>query len=317
MLISDVIDDSPAIPRSIELLAERGVEIVLVLSVFDFRLEVVDRYLEEKGIRFFALSDLRVLLRTAAGERLISTVERDAIERWAKDSGAWGASREEALREEARERAGSAARTLLGIGAVTLSPSDPYRYASGILSPIYCDNRLLLSYPDEWRDIIDGMLNIIVDVIGTESFDVIGGTSTAGIPHAARISDRLGKPMISVKGTADDHGKRAKIDGTLPPGSRVLIIEDLVSTGGSSIRAVETVREAGGTVEHCLAIFTYGMEKADRAFRDAGCTLHTLTGFSVLIREAQRLGTLGPEEAEKTIEWNTAPNDWGRKMGYE
>ncbi len=317
LLISDLIDDSPHIPQSVRLLQEAGVEIVHLLCIFNLKLDVVDPFLKEQGIRYFTLTDLRVLLKTAAAERSISLVERDEVERWRKSFRTWGETRPALLEEEARERSEEVARVLLEIGAVTLSPSKPFRYASGILSPIYCDNRLLMSHPDPWQGVINAMLKIIVNVIGRANIDVIGGTSTAGIPHAAYISDRLKMPMIYIKAAAEEHGKKSKIEGRLEAGSRVLVIEDLISTGGSSVRAVESVRDAGGIVDHCLAIFTYEMEQAAHAFAEAGCRLHTLTGFSTLIRQAERLGTVGPEEARRAIEWNKAPAEWGRKMGLE
>ena len=317
LLISDIIDDSPHIPQSVSLLQEAGVEVVHLLCIFNLKLDVVDPFLKENGIRYFTLTDLRVLLKTAAAERLISLVEREEIEAWRKSYRTWGETRRAALAEQERERSEEVARILLRIGAVTLSPSKPFRYASGILSPIYCDNRLLISHPDPWQYVINAMLRIIVNVIGRDDIDVIGGTSTAGIPHAAYISDRLKMPMIYIKSAAEEHGKQSKIEGRLSPGSRVLVIEDLISTGGSSVRAVESVRDAGGVVEHCLAIFTYEMEQAARSFADAACALHTLTGFSTLIGQAVRLGTIGPGEAQRAIEWNKAPAEWGRKMGLE
>jgi orotate phosphoribosyltransferase len=317
LLISDIIDDSGHIPISVQLLRERGVEIVHVLCIFNLKLDIADRFLKEQGIRYFTLTDLRVLLNIAASEKLISLVERDEIEKWRKSYLTWGETREAEMAEEARQRQEEVARILLEIKAVTLSPSKPYRYVSGIYSPIYCDNRLLMSYPDQWQYIINSMLKIIVNVIGTENTDIICGTSTAGIPHAAYISDRLKKPMIYVKGAAEEHGKKSKIEGKLAPGSRVVVIEDLISTGGSSIRAVESVRDAGGTVDHCLAIFTYEMEQAARVFREGRCALHTLTCFSTLIAEAQKRGAISREEAQKAVEWNRAPTEWGKRMGFE
>ncbi len=317
LLISDVVDDSDTIPRSVQLLQKEGVEIVHLLSIFNLKLDVVDPFLKERGIRYFTLTDLRVFLKTAAAEKLISLVERDEVERWRKSFRTWGQTRAADLEADIRRRSEEVARILLQIGAVTLSLSQPYRYASGILSPVYCDNRLLMSYPDQWQYIINSMLNIIVNRIGMENIDIIGGTSTAGIPHAAYISDRLKLPMIYVKGSAEEHGRQTKIEGKLPSGSRVVVIEDLISTGGSSIRAVESVREAGGVVDHCLAIFTYEMEKARAAFDQARCALHVLTGFSTLLREARAARAIAPEEMDRAIEWNKAPAEWGRRMGFE
>lgn len=207
------------------------------------------------------------------------------------------------------------AKILLSIKAVTLDAKKPYRYASGILSPIYCDNRLLMSYPQKRKKVVDFFLAKIED-IGLD-FDIIAGTATAGIPHAAWIADRLDKPMIYIRGRSKDHGKENRIEGKLKEGQKVLVIEDLVSTGGSSVSAVEAVMETGGSVVACLAIFTYGMEKAKKRFEEAGCPLYTLSDFSTLIEVAEKEGYLGPEEAKMVKEWNKAPAEWGKRVGFE
>ena len=313
LLITDIIDDSDHIPVSVRLLQEMGVEIVHVLSIFNLKLDVVDKFLKDEEIRYFTLTDLRVFLNVAAAEKLISLVERDEIEKWRKSFRTWGETRQQDLEDEYTERSQEAARILLEIGAVTLSPSQPYRYVSGIYSPIYCDNRLLISYPEQWQYIVNSMLKIIVNEIGMENIDIIGGTSTAGIPHAAYISDRLKMPMIYVKSVAEEHGKKAKVEGNLPPGSNVLVIEDLISTGGSSTRAVQSVRDAGGVVNHCLAIFTYEMEKAYKAFRETDCKLHTVTSFSTLLRVAQQGGYITEEELIDARKWSHNPAEWGRR----
>lgn len=316
LLISDIIADEEHIPISVRQLKEKGARIVHVLSIFNMKLDIVDTFLKNEGIPYFTLTDLRILLKIAVSDRLISLTEREEIERWRKNYTGWGATREQEIHDGLRQRAEGVAGTLLSIGAVTLSPSDPYRYASGILSPIYCDNRLLISHPDEWLYVINSMLNIIVNVIGMENIDIIGGTSTAGIPHAAFLSERLQIPMIYIKSTPEAHGKQTKIEGSLAAGKRVVVIEDLISTGGSSIRAVESVRDAGGTVTDCIAIFTYEMEEARRRFAEIACTLHTVSNFSTLIAVAEQQEIISSEELTKAMEWNKAPEEWGRAMGY-
>lgn len=207
------------------------------------------------------------------------------------------------------------AEILLKINAVALNAKEPFRYASGILSPIYCDNRLLMSYPDLRRKVIDAFLKLI-DEKGL-SFDIIGGTATAGIPHAAWISERLQKPMIYIRSSSKDHGKQNKIEGLLEKGKKVLIVEDLISTGGSSVSAVQAVREAGGIVTDCVAIFTYEMQKAIDKFKDAKCNVFTLSNFSTLIDVAEERGYLNSESAQKVRQWNKNPSNWGKNMGLE
>ncbi|MEW5817435.1 MAG: orotate phosphoribosyltransferase [Spirochaetota bacterium] len=317
LLLSDILADDEHVPISVRLLKEKRVEIVHVLSIFNMKLNRVDIYLRKEGIHYFTLTDLRILLNTAVSEKMISLIEREEIEAWRKNFNTWGEDRDTRVRKELEERATEVARILLRIKAVTLSPSKPFRYSSGILSPIYCDNRLLISYPDEWQYIINSMLKIIVNVIGVEKIDIIGGTSTAGIPHAAYISDRLNLPMIYVKSAAEEHGKKTKIEGNLTQGQRVLVVEDLISTGGSSVKVLDSVRGAGGIVEHCIAIFTYEMEAARVAFQEKGCRLHTISNFSTLMKAAVEGKYITPEERDTAYEWSRCPADWGRNKGFE
>ena len=210
-----------------------------------------------------------------------------------------------------------AAEILLELKAVTLSLSSPYRYASGILSPIYCDNRLMISSPVKWKIVIEIMKNIIKDRIGLENIEVIAGTSTAGIPHAARLASSLGLPLVYVKSEKGERGKKSNIEGLLPCGKRVLVVEDLVSTGKSSIEAVRILRAHGAIVENCIAIFSYQMESALSIFSDEKCALYTASNFSVLIKTAVEKKYITEEEAAKAVSWNMDPEMWGKTHGYE
>ena len=156
------------------------------------------------------------------------------------------------------------ARKLLEIKAVKLNPQDPFTWASGMLSPIYCDNRVALSYP-EVRTFLKNSMATASRAFG--DFDVVAGVATAGIPHGALLADVLEKPFIYVRSSAKDHGRRNKIEGALQAGQRVLVIEDLISTGGSCLAATDAVQDAGGVVAGVLAIFQYGFPKAETALR--------------------------------------------------
>lgn len=204
---------------------------------------------------------------------------------------------------------------LLGIRAITLSPSKPYRFVSGIFSPIYCDNRLLMSYPEKRKKIIDYFVEVIRE--RNLDFDVVAGIASSGIPHAAWIAERLGKPMIYIRKKTKEHGKENLIEGKLEKGQKVVIVEDLISTGSSSVNGVEAVRDQGGIVENCLAIFTYEMEKAKENFRNARCELIPLSDFTTLIEVAEEKDYIKPEERLKTLEWNKDPQNWGKNMGFE
>lgn len=207
------------------------------------------------------------------------------------------------------------AKVLLEIKAVTLSPKEPYTYTSGIKSPIYCDNRLLVSYPEQRRIVRDCFIKLIEE--NNMEFDVVAGTATAGIPHAAWIADKLKKPMIYIRSKPKDYGKENLIEGQLLPGQKVLVIEDLVSTGGSSVAAVQAVRDAGGQVEYCLAIFSYQLKKAEDKFNEANCRILTLSNFSTLVKIAKKMEYITKEDLKIVLEWNSIPDGWGKKHGFQ
>ncbi len=199
------------------------------------------------------------------------------------------------------------ARRLLEAGAVKLSPRDPFTWASGLRSPIYCDNRVLLSYPGIRREIVVALRRSAGAV---EAVDGIAGVATAGIPHGALLADRLDLPFVYIRSSAKEHGRRNQIEGRLEPGKSYLVVEDLISTGGSSLRAIEALRGAGGRVAGALAIFTYEFPAAARAFDRAEVPLTTLSGYSALLAEAKEAGTITPAEAETLARWRQDPRAW-------
>lgn len=207
------------------------------------------------------------------------------------------------------------AKILLKAKAVALSPKKPFTYASGIKSPIYCDNRLLISSPTERATVLDAFLTQIK--VQKLSFDVVAGTSTAGIPWAAWLADRMDKPMVYVRGATKDHGKKNLIEGKILPGQNVLLIEDLVSTGQSSVAAVHVLKEAGVTVVACLAIFTYEMAKAKEMFANVSVPLYTLTRFTTLIDTALEAKQITADEKKIAEDWNYDPEGWGKNISIQ
>lgn len=207
----------------------------------------------------------------------------------------------------------SLARDLLRIGAVTLSPDDPFTWASGLRSPIYCDNRMTLGHPSVRRRIADGFAAVL-DGEGIRP-DVVAGTATAGIPHAAWLADRLDAPMVYVRSAAKQHGKARRIEGPLAPDSTVVLVEDLVSTGMSSISAVGALRDAGARVTAVVAIFSYGLQKAEAAFETAGLDLHVLTTFADLLVSAERTGSVDAAQARSLRSWHADPQAWSDAVG--
>ena len=199
------------------------------------------------------------------------------------------------------------AKNLLKIKAVFLRPNEPFTWASGIKSPIYCDNRLTLSYVDV-RDVIE---NGLVEVIKTHypDVEVIMGTSTAGIAHAAYVSEILRLPMGYVRGGAKDHGRGNQIEGVVPTGKKVVVIEDLISTAGSSIEVVEVLREAGANVLGIASIFTYGLQKGLIRLAAANVENHSLSNFEVLIKVAAEEGYISEADINKLVRFQSDPSD--------
>ncbi|BGE82644.1 orotate phosphoribosyltransferase [Staphylococcus petrasii] len=193
------------------------------------------------------------------------------------------------------------AKSLLDIEAVTLSPNDLYTWSSGIKSPIYCDNRVTLGYPEVREAIRDGLSQLITDKF--DGVEIVSGTATAGIPHAAYISEKLNLPMNYVRSKSKSHGKQNQIEGAQSKGKKVVVVEDLISTGGSSITAVEALQEAGAEVVGVVAIFTYGLAKADKMFKDIGVPFYTLSNYNELIEVAREEGQISEEDIQTLVDW--------------
>lgn len=198
--------------------------------------------------------------------------------------------------------ASEVAKRLLQIKAIKLSPQKPFTWASGIQSPIYCDNRIVLSHPDV-RDYIKQCLVEKSKDFGT--FGAVAGVATAGIAHGMLLADVLKLPYAYVRSKPKEHGRQNLIEGDLPSGARVLVVEDLISTGGSSLAAVQGVRDAGCEVAGVLAIFTYNFDKANQAFKSADCKLETLSNYDVLIREALAVKYINLIDVDILTTWRT------------
>ena len=199
--------------------------------------------------------------------------------------------------------AAEAARLLSRLGAVAINVREPFTYTSGAKSPIYCDNRLLISYPDERERIVGWLADRVVAAAGPEGVDVVAGTATAGIPFAAWVADRLRKPMIYVRGAAKEHGRGKQIEGRLEAGWRAVVIEDLITTGGSSLQTVEVIRRAGGVVDHCVAIFSYGLDRAREAYAVHGVTPIALSTIATLLEVAIADRSLAEDDRHHVETW--------------
>ncbi|SDT39615.1 orotate phosphoribosyltransferase [Paenibacillaceae bacterium GAS479] len=212
----------------------------------------------------------------------------------------------EILNQLPREIAGK----LLDIGAVALRPEEPFTWTSGLKSPIYCDNRLTMSYPDVRELVAEGFAAVIREQY--PDAEVIAGTATAGIPHAAWVAQKLNLPMIYIRDKAKGHGKQNLIEGSVTEGQKVVVIEDLISTGGSSIKAAQAVREAGAEVLAVVAIFTYQFASAEGAFAEAGVPLQTLSNYTALIDIAAERGIVASSQLASLQAWREDPTSYGK-----
>ena len=200
------------------------------------------------------------------------------------------------------------AKDLLKIKVVKLSPDKPFTWASGIKSPIYCDNRLTISYPEIRKQIAQGLAAQIT--AECPDVEVIGGVATAGIPHAAWVADELGLPLIYVRSKPKDHGRGKQIEGVLPAHAKTVLIDDLLSTGGSVLKAVKAAQNEGADVIGVGAIFSYQLPAVSANFKQVGLSFTTLTNYSELLEAATEENYIAADQLETLKKWRKAPEKW-------
>ena len=197
---------------------------------------------------------------------------------------------------------------LLQIKAIKLNPASPFTWASGLKSPIYCDNRITLSYPNIRTFIREAFVRICTERFGKP--DLIAGVATGGIPQGALVAQELGLPFCYVRSEAKSHGLNNQVEGIVPQGASVVVIEDLVSTGKSSLAAVEALREKGANVKGMMAIFTYQLDAAAEAFKKANCDLVTISNYEALITKAVEENYVSDDQMQSLKEWRQSPQAW-------
>ena len=202
------------------------------------------------------------------------------------------------------------AKQLLDIKAVKLSPEKPFTWASGWKSPIYCDNRKVLSYPAARKVVYEAFVEIIKKHI--KDVEVIAGVATGAIAYGMMVAEVLGLPLVYVRPKPKDHGTGAQVEGDLPEKARVVVVEDLISTGGSSLAAVDALHKAGANVLGMVAIFSYNFIKSIRAFENANVELHTLSHYEALLEKAVEENYVKPEDLDVLKEWRINPEIWGK-----
>ncbi len=203
-------------------------------------------------------------------------------------------------------RSSAVALALLDAGTVGISPDEPVTFKSGLRSPVYVDNRKLIFEPGPWRVIIDGFAAAL-----PRGRPVIAGVESAGIPHSSALAFSAGMPSVFVRKEAKGHGLGRRIEGGDVGGRRTILVEDMVTTGGSSLSAVAALRDAGAEIADCFAIITYGFSEATEAFDAAGVRLTTLTTFEVVVAEALAAGTIDERQAQSVRSWLADPHAWG------
>lgn len=206
------------------------------------------------------------------------------------------------------DKALKVAEFLLQIKAIKLNPNDPFTWASGIKSPIYCDNRVTLSYPQIRTFIRQGYAESVLDYFGKP--DVIAGVATGGIAQGALVAQELGLPFIYIRSEAKAHGMGNQIEGYYEEGQKVVVIEDLISTGGSSLKAIEALREAKLDVKGLIAIFTYGFDIAHENFATAECPYITLTDYETMLKKALSTNLISEDDLNSLQEWKKNPKQW-------
>ena len=211
------------------------------------------------------------------------------------------------------EYATQVANDLLKIGAVKFSPEAPFTWASGIKSPIYTDNRMTIGFPEVRQNIFKGLAELITTHYG--DVEIVGGVATAGIPHAAWVAETLNKPMIYVRSKPKDHGAGRQTEGAEVAGKKVVLIDDLISTGGSVLGAVEATRREGGEVLGVVSIFSYELPAADENFEAAETPFASLTTYSALIDAAIASGQVDDADLETLQAWRQDPKAWGEARG--
>ncbi len=317
VLLTDMISTQEDVPVAVNALKSEGMEVVACIAIYDNCMKTINKFLKKNNVPLYTLTDLMALMDCAEKTHTFSSNEKDIVLSWQKNPEKWLSSHKDTIRKGDIERKTIVSEILLNIGAVTLSPSKPYRYTSGVMAPIYTDNRLLMSHPDEWNKVIDSFLSVVINQIGRQNVTVIAGTDSAGISHAAYLASILHLPMAYIKSEATPYGTRKKIEGSIKPGDRVVIVEDLISTGKSSIAAVKTARSAGATVDFCLSIFDYNLAESKKAFSNAKCTLISMTNIESLLDVALAKKVINEKEKKIVKEWSKDPQGWGKKMGFE
>lgn len=310
LLLSDIISTEKDVLEALQAVKSIGAIAICCVAIFSNNIGQIENTLREQSVPLLTLTDLQTLLSTALSKGKISPEDKVRVDEWLSDPSKWEPFTKGEFISTLDRSKDEVADVLVRIGSVSFSPGQPYKFSSGLLSPIYIDTRRLISFPTEWEYTLSFFEKVILDDIGLGNIDVIAGVAMGGIPHAARLADRFGIAMAYVKSAADEHGKRSRIEGRIERGNRIIVIEDVVTTGRSIVSAAGALRDAGGTVSDSLAIFTYELEEARGTLQRAGLSLLSLTNLGSLLDAAVRRGIVSDAEVKAVRTWHKNPWGW-------
>lgn len=310
LLISDIIAGEGDIPKSVGTIRQNGGVVVHCLAAFDSDMDREEDFLTTEKIPYAALTDIATVLEVASDKNRLPLASGFSLQHQSKNLDEWDEKRCAAIEDLLEDIGRKVAQTLLEVRAVTINSEQPFKYTSGILSPIYTDNRLLISYPEKWKYIIDSFITIITCIIRLENFDVLAGTATSGIPHASLVADKLNLPMVYVDFERYDKDQHSCIEGSVQKGDRVVMVEDHITTGKSVLSSARVLREFGANVDRCLAIFTYGTDKSKSTFKEEGIRLIPLCDLSTLMDVAIGMKYIKPQDQKAVVQWLEDPEHW-------
>jgi orotate phosphoribosyltransferase len=259
------------------------------------------------------LTNLDTLLDVGVSEERLSSSDRDVVTAWRSSPKEWDRSQKDDFRslEQCKQ---AVAKMLFESEAVQIRTNPPFDYASGGKGPIYTDNRILLGRPLDREFIIQTMTDLVAREIGIQNIDCIGAIATAGISFSNALADALKLPMVIVNSTAPNHGLKSKIDGKMTPGLRVLLLEDLVNRGGSTLKAMTILRSAGAIVGHCMALFTYGLKDTQAKFDEHALRLITLSDLDTLLQVGVDENLISQADRELVQDWANEPHAWSERF---
>lgn len=313
LLIAETIAAGVEIPASIEAIREAGGTVAYCQALIDLELGVNDRTLAENAVASGSLTRLQDVMRIAELELRLSGEDRRAIEEWAASPNDWDARRRVRLEASLNEHKRIVAETLFRTQAVRIRVAPPFRYSGGGSGPIYTDNRVLLAFPEEREKVEAAMAEMLVRRIGLGAIDCIGAIATAGIPFAGGLTDIVGLPMVIVGAGVEEQRLELGLPRLLNPGARVLLIEDLVNKGTSTLAAAKAVRDAGARVVACMSVFNYGLKETTERFVANDLILHSASDLESLLAVGAAAGAITGDDVEVVRSWADDPAGWAER----